>query len=133
VQYRAEDALGNVEAQKTLTVYVDRTRPRAPAVSQYFVPVGGPYSGVLSGTASDDLGVASVQVHLDDAIGRITYSHTFTASCTGCGVAGGTQVHWSLDLSGLLPARGDYIASVTVTDLAGNTKTIRNAAIVVEV
>ena len=67
-----------------------------------------------------------------DAIGTITYTHTFTATCTGCGVPGTTDVTWSVDFSGHLPARGNYIASITVTDLAGNTRTVGNAEIVVQ-
>jgi hypothetical protein len=132
VTYHATDKVGNVESTKSTTVYVDQTPPGVPHVNQFFVPVGSSYSGVMSGTASDNLGVASVKVRLDDAIGTITYRHTFTASCVGCGVPGNTHVTWSVDFSGHLPAKGNYIATIKVTDLAGNTRKVGSAAIVVQ-
>jgi hypothetical protein len=132
ITYHATDKIANTETTKTLTVYVDHTKPSQASVDQYFVPVGSSYSGILSGSAHDNLGVKNVKVTLTDAIGTITYTHTFTATCTGCGIPGNQNVTWSVDFSGHLPARGNYIASIKVTDLAGNTSTIDNAAIIVQ-
>jgi uncharacterized repeat protein (TIGR01451 family) len=112
--------------------WVDRRAPSAPTVDAYVVAVGPSYASVLSGTASDGVGIRAVRVRLDDAIGNVTYSHTFVAGCQGCGTPGTTTVSWSVDLAGRLPARGNYIATIQVEDLAGHVTTLRSAAIVVQ-
>jgi hypothetical protein len=131
VSYSMRDNAGNVTTG-SVDVYVDPVPPDEPTVDEMFVPAGSSYAGVLAGDAHDNVGVARVDVDIDDAIGRITYSRRFRATCDGCGTAGTTDARWHLDLSGRLPAAGNYIATITVTDLAGNVTTLRSGAIVVQ-
>jgi hypothetical protein len=131
VFYAVRDNAGNVTTDH-VDVYVDPTPPDDPTVDDMFVPAGASYAGVLAGGAHDNVGVASVDVEVDDAIGNVSWSHGYRAACDGCGTAGTTDVRWRVDLSRQLPAPGNYIATVTVTDLAGNVRTLRSAAVVVQ-
>jgi hypothetical protein len=117
VTYRSTDAAGNVEADKTVTVKIDRTGPSVTctAVPGELRPVNGRFVQVAVGLDVDDGGSGTGSFRLESV----------TSSEGGTGFARNWRVG-SADTLGELQARRTsrngrtYTLAYTVFDLAGN-------------
>jgi PKD repeat protein len=132
IVYRARDNVGNTSATKSITVVVDSVKPNVSyngAATRTVTPAGGDSDvgpTILTGTASDNVGVTSVSVRIFSAgDSDVGFSHTYAASCPSC-APGATSVNWSLNLSTLSPAPtpGVYNTEIIARDQAGNVRRI---------